>query len=145
MNEKLEQAEFSDNLDRWGVDLHNWPTADAESARVLMASSAEARTEFAAAQKLQTMLRALPVLTAPVALKAQIAGNAPTDFWEQLSQWLRASLWRPVFAGSLPLVIGFALGFNLTINPITNPDDEMTDQISLISLTTSFEEFSDDL
>lgn len=149
MGEQPEQrqvpGEFSDNLDHWGTDLNHWPPAAAQRARVLMASSTEARAQFAAAEKLQALLHALPALAAPVTLKAHIASNAPTDSWDQLSQWLRASLWRPVLAGGLPLVVGFMLGFTLTINPTINPDDEMADQISLISLTTSFEEFDDDL
>ena len=145
MSDRPEQTNavdaFSDNLDRWGSNLNNWPSAEAESAQLLMASSVQARAEFASAEKLQTLLHALPVPTASAALTAQIASSTPKDFWEQLSQWFSVSLWRPVLAGSLPLVIGFALGFTMTINP----DDEMADEISLLSLTTSFEDFNDDL
>lgn len=145
MSDRPEQTNtvdvFSDNLDRWGSNLNDWPSAEAESARMLMASSAQARAEFASADRLQTLLSALPVPTASAALTAQIASNRPDDFWEQLSQWFSVSLWRPALAGSLPLLVGFALGFTMTINP----NDEMADEISLLSLTTSFEDFNDDL
>ena len=132
---------FSDNLDRWGTNLDDWPPAEAASARTLLAASAQAQAEFALADKLQGLLRALPVPSAPATLTAQIASRAPEDFWQQLSAWFTASLWRPVLAGSLPLVVGFALGFTMTLNM----EDEMADEIRLLALTTSFEEFNYDL
>jgi hypothetical protein len=130
-----------DRLDLWGSNLNNWPRAEADHARALLDASSEAQALFASAEQLQALLDALPAATAPIALKMHIAANPPLDFFEQLSGWFSRSLWRPLLAGSLPLVIGFALGFTMTVNPA----DEMAEQISLLSLTTSFEEFNDDL
>lgn len=145
MAERLDQTgstnEFSDNVDRWGVDLTQWPDEQAERARALLKDSTEAQRLLASAQRLQTLLLALPEVTAPVELTARIAARPPADAWDAISAWFKGSLWRPVLAGSLPLLVGFALGFTMTVNP----NDEMADQISLLSLTTSFEDFTDDL
>ncbi len=129
---------FVDNLDHLGCDISQWPLAAAETAQRLIAESPEAREALSAAQILASSLDSLPQHSAPEGTLARIARRPAPDSWEKLSNWFTGALWRPLLAGTMPLVAGFILGFTLA----PNTGDTMADQISLVTLSTSIDTVS---
>lgn len=142
MNTMTLQA-LSEALDTWGPDLAVWPRPLAAAARQLLGESDAARSELAAAQKLQQTLDALPVIAAPAALKVRISSAPPPDRWEQLGQWFTAALWRPLLTAALSLLLGFSLGFSSAGNQPANDLDLQTD-ISLLAFISSLEDYTDE-
>jgi anti-sigma factor RsiW len=138
---------FRDNLDRWGADLSRWPDTEAAETESLLETSDAARRELAQAIALEEMLTSLPRVRAPAALKRKLATpavNAPDDTLARLFDWFAISFWRPVLSASLPLVIGFTLGFLQA----GDPADIQADQNSLLAFSSILddynEEYSDD-
>ena len=56
----MTETALADAVDRWGGDLHDWPTPVAAAARKLLEHSAIAREELALAQQLDALLADLP-------------------------------------------------------------------------------------
>lgn len=65
--------EFEDALDQFGADLDDWPDAQANAGRALLARSPEARQALALATRLDGGLKAL--LATPVAAPSGLAGR----------------------------------------------------------------------
>jgi hypothetical protein len=145
-NDETRLTEFVYNLDRLGSNPDLWPQPDAEAARRLLADSIAAQQALAAARTLDAGLQHLPHISAPPGLLARVSRRPEPDLWETLTLWFTTALWRPLLAGTVPLIAGFILGF--TLAPDTN--DTMADQMSLVTVSTSIdaagnEEFDYDL
>ena len=69
-------AEFQIALDTHGADLSKWPAELRAEALVLLAGSAEARTVFEAARRVEALLRRPAEQAAPKGLADRIVGKA---------------------------------------------------------------------
>ena len=75
-------------------------------------------------------------------LSTKILDNLPRKLWlDRLIDWILPSIddlisyaWRPILAGSLPLIVGLIVGNSLST---TETLDSWEDEISLVSLATS--------
>ncbi|MGE0625911.1 MAG: hypothetical protein AB7I04_09385 [Pseudomonadales bacterium] len=132
---------FIDNLDRYGGDLDDWPEALRAAARQLAASSPEAAAAAGRARQLADVLAGLPERAAPPALAARIAARAATDrsLLSTVGDWFARALWRPALAASVPLALGFALGFSYQ-QPATTDDAYLLESFGMLPFSSSFEE-----
>ena len=143
---KTELDRFEAALDRWGADLREWPADEAKRARALLESSAAARELLTLAERLDDALAALPVLPAGPALKhtiieaATIPDAAPPDYLQAASDYLTGRFWRGALAGTLPLLVGFVLGASQTYSE----DALLAEELSMLTLTTTFEDYIDE-
>jgi hypothetical protein len=140
----MEPQTLRDALERWGPDLALWPPATAAAAQLLLAESAAARSELAAAQRLQELLDALPLITAPPALKRSIIATPSSDRWQPLLQWLTGARWRPTLAAALSMTLAVLLGFSLGFTTVSRepvPDLDPLADVSLLAFLGSYEDY----
>ena len=76
-------------------------------------------------------------VSAPASLQASVLSRIKPK--ENIWDWFRVSLWRPVYASALPLLLGFLLGFNASEDQI---DPELDD---LLLADTQIETLFDEL
>jgi hypothetical protein len=142
MNERedMNTDEFADCLDRWGSDLEHWPAPQQASGRALMAASASARALLADAQHLDQWLASGAEHQVSFGLERKILEQIPSqDFLQQVVDWFSAALWRPTFAATCALLVGFMSGLAL---PELN-DDALLDDVSMLAFSASYEELND--
>jgi len=132
---------FIDHLDRYGPDLDAWPEALRASARVCATSSPEAVAAIGQARQLAALLGGLPPHPAPPHLAARIAARAETrrDLFGRVGDWLASAFWRPALAASIPLALGFVLGFSYQQPPVTD-DAYLLESIGMLPFSSNFEE-----
>ena len=130
MREDMNEAAFTDGLDRWGSDLTSWPTQELRAARTLLEVSADARRQLAAAQRLDSLLSSLPEVPANPALPQQaLSLLGERNLLDRFFEWFFVALWRPVLAAVLPLLIGFVVGTSTALE-----DDLFTEELSLLAI-----------
>lgn len=143
---QMTESSFSEGLDLWGSDLSSWPADHTAAAQLLLETSATAREQLAHAHDLDQALAELPALAAREGLAADIAAHVAgdsvrvdaerSDRWQFLIDWFSATLWRPVGAAAFPLLLGFVAG----AFQATPADTQLSDELSLLALSDSFEE-----
>lgn len=137
MNERI----FNDLLDRHGADLSQWPSDLVGEAENLLERSPSARRSRAAAETLERAARELAETEPPVGLQSRILARAgEPDVWERMADWFGAALWRPLVAGTLPLLMGFLIGVQ---NP-TATDTALLAELSALPLTPTIEDIGND-
>ena len=137
MNERI----FNDLLDRHGADLSQWPSDLVGEAQNLLERSPSAQRSRAAAEIMERAARDLAQTEPPVGLQSRILARASEpDVWERMADWFRAALWRPLIAGTLPVLMGFLIG-------VQNPNDTDTAllaELSALPLTPTIEDIGND-
>ena len=135
---RLDLEGFVECLDQLGPDLSCWPQMQRVAAEVLLADSADARTQLSQAHRLDELLQCLPRVDASPELRERIRASATRpDVWQRVSEWFTGPLWRPALVAMFPLVVGFVVGLNNT----QPGDDDLAQELSLMAFTTSFEEY----
>jgi len=132
---------FIEHLDRYGPDFEHWPIEFQAPARELVTSSTEAARAIEQAQQLSALLGDLPGRPAPGDLARRIADLAATrrNPWDRLAHWFGGSFWRPALAASVPLALGFILGFNYQ-QPADADDAYLLEAVGLLPFSRNFEE-----
>lgn len=144
--------QFLINLDTLGVELEKWPHSQAEQAQALLASSLDAQQALAAAQHIE-MLFSQDTHKAPTDLVnsiVKISQNRGTsdNHHGAHANTRNGSLfsftqWPSVIATAIPLIISFALGLGLGLQPAEEDDyADLNSWVYADSLTQSTIDFS---
>lgn len=133
----MTEAEFTENLDRWGT-IDHWPQADRTSASRLLKQSAFAREQLARAREMETLLAV--ELRAPAHIRRQIVARVPDDVWQRAADWLGSRFWRPTVAAMCVLAVGFSLGL---MSAGEEFDDTDVGEISLLTIDGDYLEVHD--
>ena len=146
----MNESEFVERLDRFGVDLAAWPHADAESAKMLLQHSDTARRSHAEAIAVARLVTAaLPANGFDVArVRSSVLRRLaePVSRLDSLIDWLMpggwTGAWRPAAIALVPLVLGLSLG--LAVPDVDAPDAAMEEAVSLFALQeATYEEYGD--
>ena len=133
-------SDIADALDRWGSDLHHWPSQAATSAKRLLENSPEAIRLMKEAVDLETeFLQLRDHVTTPGLERKILAELPPRDSLQRIADWLTGALWRPALAAAVPLVVGFVLGIT-----VPEEDSQLADELSLLVFSETYEELEDD-
>jgi len=137
----MNESTFNKLLDQYGADLSAWPADVIAAAEGLLERSPVARRSRAAAETLERVARELAAVDVPAALQSRILERATKpDVWEQMADWFRAALWRPLTAGALPLLMGFVIGVQ---SPATT-DSALLTELSALPLSAAIEDIGYD-
>ena len=125
----------------YGTYSEKWPHDEREAATELLKSDLEAQTLIKNVKSFDLMLDEYRIVDKPN-LSAKILSNLPKKPWlDRLIYWVLPSLdglishvWRPILAGSLPLIVGLIVGNSFSTAEIL---DSWEDEILLVSLATS--------
>jgi hypothetical protein len=135
--ERLREA-----LDRHGGDLARWPADDRAHAESLTTSNASARELLEQAQRVDTLLLAMPAARASADLRRRVAEiplrHPPVATVRGLrSLWPIASATRALASACLLLALGVGIGMSVADESLAPADDGWDDFGGLM--------FSDDL
>jgi hypothetical protein len=138
--------EFESLLDRYGADLDRWPPEHALHARLLIATSGDARVLLAEASTIAMLLdEALPAATLSTgAVRSRIlAAVADEAAKPRMFAWLRSGsrLLRPVAVAValIPLFLGYAIGIGYQPGGV---NDDLVSDVSLFAFA-DYEAYSD--
>lgn len=128
-------------INAYGAYSERWPHNEREDAIRLMETDVKAQSLINSVRELDLILDKYEVLAEPN-LSTKILNNLPRKLWlDRLIDWILPSIddfiscaWRPILAGSLPLIVGLIVGNSLST---TETLDSWEDEISLVSLATS--------
>ena len=128
-------------INAYGAYSERWPNNEREAAIRLVKTDVKAQSLINSVRELDLILDKYEVLAEPN-LNTKILNNLPRKLWlDRLIDWILPSIddfisyaWRPILAGSLPLIIGLIVGNSLSS---TETLDSWEDEISLVSLATS--------
>lgn len=100
-------------MEAYGTDEGNWPRDERLAAKQLLQSSDECVAILKSYRSLDALLNDyLP--RRPVVSTRQILDSLPRPLVDRIINWLIPgpieNLWRPLMAGSLPLVLGVIIG-----------------------------------
>lgn len=139
----LEQ--FRQLIETWGTVPANWPASSRDEAKRLLDTSDAARAMVTTMSGLDVALDRYEAKLDVDGLRQRILARLPEpgiDFFDRLWNWLVprqvsvASLWRPVTAATLPLVLGIVLGGNVAM-PADQITDNWEDEIQMLALVES--------
>ena len=128
-------------INAYGAHSERWPHNEREAAIRLVKTDVKAQSLINSVRELDLILDEYEVL-AESNLSTKILDNLPRKLWlDRLIDWILPSIddvisyaWRPILAGSLPLIVGLIVGNSLST---TETLDSWEDEISLVSLATS--------
>ena len=128
-------------INAYGAYSERWPHNEREAAIRLLKADVKAQSLINSVRELDLILDKYEVLAEPN-LSTKILDNLPRKLWlDRLIDWILPSIddlisyaWRPILAGSLPLIVGLIVGNSLST---TETLDSWEDEISLVSLATS--------
>ncbi len=128
-------------INAYGAYSERWPHNEREAAIRLVKADVKAQSLINSVRELDLILDKYEVLAEPN-LSTKILDNLPRKLWlDRLIDWILPSIddfisyaWRPILAGSLPLIVGLIVGNSLST---TETLDSWEDEISLVSLATS--------
>ena len=128
-------------INAYGAYSERWPHNEREAAIRLVKADVKAQSLINSVRELDLILDKYEVLADPN-LSTKILDNLPRKLWlDRLIDWILPSIddfisyaWRPILAGSLPLIVGLIVGNSLST---TETLDSWEDEISLVSLATS--------
>lgn len=133
---------FQQILDAYGTREDNWPGEERQAAQLLVQSNAECASLLLRYHSVDDYLdEYLP--RKPSALQEKILQDLPGSIIDRIVNWLipdvRADYWRPIIAGSLPLVVGVMLGTSTLggLLDTTGVVDNWEDEIYLLALDDS--------
>ena len=133
---------FTRILEAYGTDEDNWPQDERHAARQLLQSSDECSAILDSFSALDDRLD--EYLPRPSVVSSQrILENLPRPVIDRIINWLipdpGVKLWRPLMAGSLPLVLGVIIGAS-TLGELVGLEDSAEnweDEIYLLALDDS--------
>ncbi len=109
---------FAEILDAYGSDIKRWPAEDQRQMEQLLASSHQARELLEETAKLDSLLDQFTVPDINGEVRNLIIGAIPiskSGIIEKLLAWIIPQspkfLWKPALAMTLPLLVGFVVGF----------------------------------
>ena len=128
-------------INAYGAYSERWPHNEREAAIRLVKADVKAQSLINSVRELDLILDKYEVLAEPN-LSTKILDNLPRKLWlDRLIDWILPSIddfksyaWRPILAGSLPLIVGLIVGNSLST---TETLDSWEDEISLVSLAIS--------
>lgn len=130
---------FQQILDAYGSREDNWPREERQAAQLLLQSNTECVSLLRRYHSVDDYLDEY-VPRVPSALRQEILQRLPGSIIDTIVNWLipdvRSDFWRPVIAGSLPLVMGVMLGTS-TLGDLldsTAVDDNWEEEIYLLAL-----------
>ena len=130
---------FQQILDAYGARVDNWPGEERQAAQLLLQSNTECVSLLRRYHSVDDYLDEY-VSRVPSALRQKILQRLPGSIIDTIVNWLipdvRSDFWRPVIAGSLPLVMGVMLGTS-TLGDLldsTTVDDNWEEEIYLLAL-----------
>ncbi|MCH7742063.1 MAG: hypothetical protein IIB71_05300 [Proteobacteria bacterium] len=130
---------FQQILDAYGARVDNWPREERQAAQLLLQSNTECVSLLRRYHSVDDYLDEY-VPRVPSALRQKILQRLPGSIIDTIVNWLipdvRSDFWRPVIAGSLPLVMGVMLGTS-TLGDLldsTAVDDNWEEEIYLLAL-----------
>lgn len=130
---------FQQILDAYGSREDNWPREERPAAQLLLQSNTECVSLLRRYHSVDDYLDEY-VPRVPSALRQKILQRLPGSIIDTIVNWLipdvRSDFWRPVIAGSLPLVMGVMLGTS-TLGDLldsTAVDDNWEEEIYLLAL-----------
>ena len=104
---------FLQILDAYGTREDNWPPDERRAAQLLLQSDTQCYQLLQRYRSVDAYLDEY-VPRAPVGLQNRILANLSGSIIDLIVNWLipeiKSEFWRPVIAGSLPLVVGVILG-----------------------------------
>lgn len=133
---------FTRILEAYGTHEDNWPADERHAARQLLQSSDECSAILESFSALDDRLHGyLP--RPPVVSSQDILDSLPRPLIDRIISWLipdpGENPWRPLMAGSLPLVLGVIIGAS-TLGDMFEFNDSATnweDEIYLLALNDS--------
>ena len=128
-------------INAYGAYSERWPHNEREAAIRLVKADVKAQSLINSVRELDQILDKYEVLAEPN-LSTKILDNLPRKLWlDRLIDWILPSIddfisyaWRPILAGSLPLIVGLIVGNSLST---TETLDSWEDEIFLVSLAAS--------
>ena len=128
-------------INAYGAYSERWPHNEREAAIRLVKTDVKAQSLINSVRELDLILDKYEVLAEPN-LSTKILNNLPRKIWlDRLIDWILPSIddaisyaWRPILAGSLPLIVGLIIGNSLSTMETL---DSWEDEITLVSLATS--------
>ena len=133
---------FTQILEAYGTDQDNWPQDERYAARQLLQSSDECSAILESLSTLDDRLdEYLP--RHPVVSSQRILESLPRPVIDRIINWLipdpGVKLWRPLMAGSLPLVLGAIIGVSTLgeLFGLENSAEAWEDEIYLLALDDS--------
>ena len=132
---------LQDLADRHGAELSHWPRADASAARILLATSPEARAILARASRLDSLLSIARSHSVTVNLRERLLAAAPAGGWRELltSLWPFGPVWRPAAALFGLALAGVFLGSTdaATLATPASVNAALSEEISVVALSAS--------
>lgn len=117
-------------LDAYGSREDRWPEDKREDMRACLAAFPRMQQELTAAREVDALLDSY--VPEPAYLQDRIVKALPDSVLERLLAWLLPQTprlwWRPVFAATLPLVLGVATGLESQSLMYTSPVSDWEQQ-----------------
>ncbi len=141
----MTRAQFEQALDRWGSDLGQWPAAEAQAARALLAAQPDAGRALEAAHRVDGYFAQLrdhappSYLARHIGARAAEAAAAPAAL-ERLLGWFGARLWRPAVIALLVTGVGFIAGATVGSPGI---DSELAEDVTTLAFNDIYAEIED--
>jgi hypothetical protein len=133
---------FTRILEAYGTDEDNWPQDERHAARQLLQSSDECSAILESFSALDVRLDEYLPRHSDVSSQ-RILERLPRPVIDRIINWLipdpGAKLWRPVMAGSLPLVLGLIIGSSTLgeLPGLENSAENWEDELYLMALDDS--------
>lgn len=122
----MDEREFEALLDCHGPTLEKWPNHVVAEATALLSKSPQVKQAYDQAMKLEQLLSSLMLVPETRDLKPEILDVVAQDVqpvpW---IEWLTGGLWKPAMAATVPLLLGFAVGFATTSSDMKTSEDEI--------------------
>ncbi len=136
---------FRQILDAYGTREDNWPVDERRAAKLLLQSDTECYQLLQHYRSVDAYLDEYVPRT-PVGLQDRILDNLPGSIIDVIVNWLipeiKSDFWRPVIAGSLPLVVGVILGTSTlgSLLDTAEPTGNWEEEIYLLALDATANE-----
>ena len=137
---QMDLATFSEYLDRFGSRFEHWPEDTEAAARLLLTDSKQAAQWLQQSQEGERLLGSLPAEPVPGGPESRILDRLPLDIWQSMADWFSEALWRAVAVAAMPLLLGFGIG----LSQQSASEQLLADELSLLTLSASFEELPDE-
>jgi anti-sigma-K factor RskA len=149
----MDENKFEQTLDRWGSNLNDWPEAERQAAKTLLAQSQNVESLLETEHRIDAALSKLREHTVSPELEQRILArltlaDPDRDPGQRTWSWLTASVWRPALLAGVPLIFGFALGLGLPdlsdLSELSElSEQELADQVSMLALSNIYQEIDD--